>query len=70
MIPEIQLLNDKFEGKQWNKSTQENYIDELAKSSFFEGKGSPSNKAFSAHDRINRAPKAFGFVDLKPTISY
>lgn len=69
MIPEIQLLHDKFEGKKWNKSTQENYIDELAKSSFFEGKGSPSNRAFSARDRINRAPKAFGFVDLKPEIS-
>ena len=25
--------------------------------------------AFSARDRINRAPKALGFVDLKPTIS-
>lgn len=69
MIPEIQLLHNKFEGKNWDKSTQENYIDELAKSSFFAGKGSPSNKAFSARDRINRAPKAFGFVDLKPEIS-
>lgn len=69
MIPEIQLLHNKFEGKKWDKSTQENFVDELAKSSFFAGKGSPSNKAFSARDRITRAPKALGFVDLKPKIS-
>ncbi len=69
MIPEIRLLHDKFEGKKWVKETQENYIDELAQSPFFEGKGSPSDKAFSARDRINRAPKAFGFVDLQPQIA-
>ena len=69
MIPEIQLLYEKFEGKSWNKVTQEQFIDELASSSFFEGEGSPSDKAFSARDRINRAPKALGFVDLKPHIA-
>lgn len=68
MIPEIGLLCEKFEDKPWNKTTQEQFIDELAKSSFFEGEGSPSDKAFSARDRINRAPKALGFVDLKPSI--
>lgn len=68
MIPEIQLLHEKFSGKVWNTSTQEQFIDELAQSSFFEGKGSPSDKAFSARDRINRAPKALGFIDLKPNI--
>lgn len=68
MIPEIQLLHEKFSGKVWNSLTQEKFMDELAQSDFFEGKGSPSNKAFSARDRINRAPKALGFVDLKPYI--
>ncbi|MDL2215786.1 AlwI family type II restriction endonuclease [Ruminococcaceae bacterium OttesenSCG-928-N02] len=68
MIPEIKLLHDKLSGKVWNTSTQEQFIDELAQSSFFEGKGSPSDKAFSARDRINRAPKALGFVNLKPNI--
>lgn len=68
MIPEIALLHDKFEGKLWNKTTQEQYLDELAASSFFEGEGSPKDKAFSARDRITRAPKALGFVDLKPCI--
>lgn len=68
MIPEIKLLYEKFSGKIWNKSTQENFIDELAQSSFFEGHGSTSDKAFSARDRINRAPKALGFINLKPNI--
>ena len=68
MIPEIQLLHESFSGKPWNHQTQESFIDALAKSSFFVGKGSPSDKAFSARDRINRAPKALGFVDLKPHI--
>ncbi|WP_312614835.1 AlwI family type II restriction endonuclease [Oscillibacter sp.] len=68
MIPEIQLLHEKFSGLSWDKSTQEQFIDELAQSDFFEGKGSPADKAFSARDRINRAPKALGFIDLKPYI--
>ena len=68
MIPEIKLLCETFSGRAWNNATQEQFIDELAQSSFFEGKGSPSDKAFSARDRINRAPKALGFVDLKPHI--
>lgn len=68
MIPEIQLLHEKFSGLLWDISTQEQFIDELAQREFFEGKGSPADKAFSARDRINRAPKALGFVDLKPYI--
>lgn len=44
MIPEIRLLHEKFEGKEWNAYSQEAFIDELAKSSFFEGNGSPSVK--------------------------
>lgn len=38
MIPEIKLLSEKFSGKPWNKLTQEEFIDELAQSDFFEGK--------------------------------
>lgn len=68
MIPEIQLLHEKFSGFVWDKSTQEQFIDELAQSDFFEGKGSPADKTFSARDRINRAPKALGFINLKPCI--
>lgn len=68
MIPEIKLLNDNFEDEIWNVSTQKEFMDKLSKSDFFEGKGSSSNKDFSARDRITRAPKSLGFVDLKPVI--
>ena len=69
MLPEIRLLYEMFEGRKWTSTTQEEFIDRLARSDFFEGTGSPTDKAFSARDRINRAPKALGFVDLKPHIS-
>ena len=68
MIPEIQLLSEHFTGRKWNKQSQVEFIDLLAKSGFFEGSGSSNNKDFSARDRINRAPKALGFVDLSPHI--
>lgn len=68
MIPEIQLLSEHFSGQKWNKGTQIAFIDLLAKSGFFEGSGSSNNKDFSARDRINRAPKSLGFVDLSPEI--
>ncbi|MBE6993564.1 MAG: AlwI family type II restriction endonuclease [Ruminococcaceae bacterium] len=68
MIPEIQLLSEHFPGQKWNKQTQIAFIDLLAQSGFFEGSGSSNNKDFSARDRINRAPKALGFVDLTPQI--
>jgi len=68
MIPEIALLARNFSGQAWNKDTQIAFIDALAASDFFEGVGSPTDKAFSARDRINRAPKSLGFVDLSPSI--
>ena len=69
MIPEIQLLAEKFEGKTWNNQTQTEFIAALGESSFFEGTGSSSDQSFSARDRINRAPKALGFIDLAPKIT-
>lgn len=68
IIPEIRLLCENFDGQQWNNYTQNRFSDLLAKSEFFEGSGSPNNKDFSARDRINRAPKALGFVDISPCI--
>lgn len=68
MIPEIQILHENFEEKEWNTSTQVEFIKKLAEGSDFDGKGSEKDMAFSARDRINRAPKALGFVDLKPQI--
>lgn len=69
MIPEIELLMQKFNGQVWDYATQESFMKALADDSSFEGHGSPENLAFSARDRINRGPKALGFVNLKPTIS-
>lgn len=68
MIPEIQLLSEHFSECTWNKQSQIGFINLLAQSGFFEGHGSSNNKDFSARDRINRAPKALGFVDLSPHI--
>lgn len=69
MIPEIELLGNNFSGQKWNKATQDGFIELLANEGFFNGKGSKDNLDFSARDRINRAPKALGFVSLSPTIS-
>ena len=69
MVPEIEVLEKHFEGKVWNPDTQVEYIKKLAEGKDFQGEGSVRELAFSARDRINRAPKALGFVDLKPTIS-
>ncbi len=68
MIPEIRLLAKHFTGKPWNKQNQINFIKLLSKNPYFEGQGSQRDLSFSARDRINRAPKSLGFVDLKPTI--
>ncbi|MDY4592704.1 MAG: AlwI family type II restriction endonuclease [Eubacteriales bacterium] len=68
MLPEIKILGENFTGDKWNKQTQIAFIDLLAQSDFFEGAGSSNNKDFSARDRINRAPKSLGFVDLAPKI--
>ena len=68
MIPEIQLLSEHFSGRKWNKQSQVEFLDLLAQTGFFQGSGSKNNKDFSARDRINRAPKALGFVDLSPHV--
>lgn len=68
MIPEIMLLSEHFSGKVWNKANQISFIELLAKDSSFEGEGFSGDLSFSARDRINRAPQALGFINLKPTI--
>lgn len=68
MIPEIELLAKHFTGKVWNAENQIKFIELLSIDNHFEGTGSQGDLAFSARDRINRAPKALGFVDLTPTI--
>lgn len=67
MIPEIDLLSKNFEGKKWNTETQIAFMELLRNENFFNGSGNNA-PAFSARDRINRAPKALGFILLEPTI--
>ena len=67
MIPEIGLLIDHFSGKKLNSESQRAFMGVLREEDFFNGKGS-KDPAFSARDRINRAPKSLGFVLLAPQI--
>lgn len=68
MIPEIELLNSHFSGQIWNKETQLAFMELLKEENYFNG-GGANDPAFSARDRINRAPKSLGFVVLSPVIS-
>lgn len=68
MIPEIKLLSENFSGRKWDKNSQIEFMELLAQTDFFEGGGSKKDKAFSARDRITRAPKSLGFINLKPYI--
>lgn len=68
MIPEIELLNTHFAGQKWNTETQLAFMKLLKDENFFNGEGA-NDPAFSARDRINRAPKSLGFVVLSPLIS-
>ena len=67
MIPEIELLNTHFSGQKWNTESQRAFMELLREENFFNGEGA-NDPAFSARDRINRAPKALGFIILSPTI--
>jgi hypothetical protein len=67
MIPEIGLLHTHFAGQRWDTETQRAFMELLREENFFNGEGA-NDPAFSARDRINRAPKALGFVILSPTI--
>ena len=68
MVPEIDLLIKNFEGQPWHKETQTSFMEVLRDEQFFNGSGA-NDPAFSARDRINRAPQSLGFVILKPTIT-
>lgn len=68
MIPEIELLHTHFSGQRWNTETQKAFMELLKEENFFNGEGA-NDPAFSARDRINRAPKSLGFVVLSPRIN-
>lgn len=68
MTPEIKLLVEHFAGQKWDNETQCAFMGVLRDEQFFNGTGA-NDPAFSARDRINRAPKSLGFVTLTPTIT-
>lgn len=70
IIPEIQILYQNFEGQQWsgNEDLQAEFFQTLFDSEFYEGETFPTDPALAARDRMTRAPKAFGFVDLQPEV--
>jgi hypothetical protein len=70
IIPEIEILCNNFEGIRWsgNEKVQIDFFQTLFDSEYYEGEKFPLNPALAARDRITRAPKAFGFVDLEPEI--
>lgn len=68
MIPEIGLLIGHFSGNKWDGKTQCAFMDILREEQFFNGRGE-NDPAFSARDRINRAPKSLGFIVLTPQIA-
>ncbi len=70
IIPEINILTNNFSNLEWsgNIKLQIDFFDKLFESEFYESKSYPATPDLAARDRITRAPKALGFVDLKPTI--
>ncbi len=70
MVPEIKLLSEEFAGKRWtgNSKLQAEFMNTLCVQDFFMSSQPPKDPAFSARDRITRAPKALGFVNLEPAI--
>jgi hypothetical protein len=70
IIPEIQILCDNFEGQKWsgNEELQAAFFQTLYDSEYYEGETFPTDPALAARDRMTRAPKAFGFVDLQPNV--
>lgn len=69
MIPEIEFLARNFQGEAWNPVTQAQFIQRLyQESEYYQGGGGFTDPAFSARDRINRAPQLLGFVNLYPSI--
>jgi len=70
IIPEIKILTENFKGQKWsgNDQVQIDFFQTLFDSEYYEGDTFPANPALAARDRITRAPKSLGFVDLKPTV--
>jgi hypothetical protein len=68
IIPEISLLIHHFGGRKWDRIAQQAFFGVLFDSGYYEGDKRPDDEELAARDRITRAPKALGFIDLKPDI--
>lgn len=70
MRDEIKLLAEQFGGQQWerNRQVQIDFYQKLSEQDFFTGTKT-GELDFKARDRITRAPKALGLVDLSPQIA-
>lgn len=71
IIPEIEILCNNFSGQVWsgNDELQIAFFQTLFDSEYYDGETFPTDPALAARDRITRAPKAFGFVDLQPKVN-
>lgn len=72
IIPEIDLLIKMNDSQSWDKKHQIDFYKALVQCPFFEKTHSPNasklTDGMQARDRINRAPRALGFVELKPVV--
>ena len=70
IIPEVDLVVSMFNGKKWNKENQIAFFEALREQPFFEGTKTDQKMkdGMQARDRINRAPRALGFVHTSPNI--
>lgn len=70
IIPEIGVLVENFSEQKWSGNTelQIDFYDTLFNSEHYQGETYSNDPALAARDRITRAPKALGFVDLNPVI--
>lgn len=65
-IPEIALLDEELHGCIWDKESQKKFYYLLRDRDFFESDNAkePKEPELAGRDRINRLPKALGFVQL------
>lgn len=71
LVPAISVLVDNFEGESWtgNARLRNRFFNLLFDSEFYRDEAKPMNIPLAERDRITRAPKALGFVNLAPHIA-
>lgn len=62
-------LMKQFEGRKWSRETQADYYNAMVSNQMGDFSiGKSKNPEMSARDKINRAPKALGLIQLKPRL--